>query len=360
MKLCFLAPANSAHTRKWSGYFVDRGHEVHVVSFTHGVLPGVTVHCLDSGAESGSNDVKKLLYLLRATEIRRLIRQIDPDLISVHYATSYGTAAALAGLKNYVLSVWGSDIFEFPRKSFLHEALLKFSLKRAPHLFSTSKAMAAEAAKYTDKEFVITPFGVDMDLFSPDKRDRDDDAFVVGTVKGLSAVYGIDYLLRAAALVRHRHPEIPLHIRIAGKGPDEKKLKALADQLGISDITDWLGFITQEEAAREWANMDVAVVASTGDESFGVSAVEAQASGSALIVSDAPGLLEVTLPGDTAVVVPRRDVEALAKAIVELYAVPEIRGRMGRRGRDFVLSRFEYSLCFGYIEKQFVEISTQS
>lgn len=47
--------------------------------------------------------------------------------------------------------------------------MLQFSLNRATQIFSTSRAMAKEAAKYTSKDFVITPFGVDCKLFSPNK-----------------------------------------------------------------------------------------------------------------------------------------------------------------------------------------------
>ena len=354
MKICFLAPANSAHIVKWCGYFVSQGHEVHVVSFTRGDLAGTTVHFVDCGADAESSDRKKLNYLLKSGKVRKLVKQIHPDIINAHYATSYGTVAALAGLKNYIVSVWGSDIYDFPNKSPLHKALLEFSLRKAPHLFSTSQAMADEAAKYTKKHFEITPFGVDTDLFSPDKRDRADRDFVIGTVKALSYKYGIDYLLRAAAIVRKEHPEIPLRVRIAGKGPDEAAFKQIADDLQISDIVTWLGFISQEQATKEWANMDLAVISSSSSsESFGVSAVEAQACACPIIVSDVPGLMEATKPGETSVVVPRKNERALANTIFDLYINEKKRFDYGEQGRRFVIDNYEYRRCFEKIENLF-------
>ena len=355
MKICFLAPANSSHIEKWSRYFVSRGHEVHIISFTQGEIPGTTLHLIDSGAAGDSSDAKKLRYLLKAGAVRKLVREINPDIVNAHYATSYGTVAALAGLKNYVLSVWGSDIYDFPNRSPLHKALLQFSLNRAPHLFSTSKAMADEAAKYTRKPFEITPFGVNTALFSPEKRDRTDHDFVIGTVKALSKVYGIDILLKAAAIVLHAHPEVPLKLRIAGKGPDEDALRQLAEDCGIADRVAWLGFISQEQAAKEWANMDLAVICSQS-ESFGVAALEAQACACPVIVSDVPGLMETTRPGVTSVVVPRQDERALAAAIYGLYLDGEKRRALGARGRQFVLDAYEYRLCFEKIERLFLEI----
>ena len=206
MKICFLAPANSAHTIKWCNYFVSRKHEVHVISLTEGEIPGVQVHLLKSKASAKGSDLQKLMYLTTAGQVHRLIQEISPDIVNAHYATSYGTVAALAGLNNYVLSVWGSDIFDFPRKSPIHRAMLQFSLSRAKYLFSTSKAMAEEAARYTKKKFEITPFGVDMELFSPAKRNREEDGyFIIGTVKSLAPDYGIDTFLRAAAIVKQNH-----------------------------------------------------------------------------------------------------------------------------------------------------------
>ena len=353
MKICFLAPANSAHTIKWCNYFTSRGHEVHVISFTEGAIDGVQIHQINNQVSAGGGDLQKLLYLTSFAQVKKLVKQISPDVINVHYATSYGTVAALAGLKNYALSVWGSDIFDFPRHSPLHRWMLKFSLSRAKYLFSTSQAMADEAALYTKKHFEITPFGVDLELFTPEKRTRtQDDVFVLGTVKGLAPAYGIDTFLRTVQLVRQEHPEIPVRVRIAGKGPAQEEYHALAEELGIDDITTWLGFISQEQAAMEWANMDVAVICSNS-ESFGVSAVEAQASGCPVIISDIPGLMEATQPNQTSLVVPRKDERAVADAIVRLFEDRELRQRLGMQGRKYVQEHYEIISCFRHVEKLF-------
>lgn len=352
MKICFLAPANSAHTIKWCSYFVSQGHEVHVLSFTQGQIPGVQIHEIRSNASASGGDLQKLAYLTKAGQVRKLVRSINPDIINAHYATSYGTVAALAGLKNTVVSVWGSDIYEFPKKSPLHRALLKFSLAKAKYLFSTSKAMAEEAKQYTKKKFEITPFGVNMDLFSPEKRDRNDNDFVAGTVKSLAPAYGIDVLLKAAAIIKNEQPQIPLKLRIAGKGPAEDEYRALAADLGIEDITTWLGFIPQERAAVEWANMDVAVVCSNS-ESFGVSAVEAQSCGCPVVVSDIPGLMEATNPGVTSMVMPRKNERALADALISLYRDETRRKEMGAAGRAYVARNYELAACFRKVEERF-------
>lgn len=356
MRICFIAPASNYHTVKWSKWFSSYGHDVHVISFIDAEIPGATVHFIDAGVSVKDSDSKKLKYLLHGRDVKKIVGEIKPDIVNAHYATSYGAVAALSGIKGYILSVWGSDVYDFPLKSPLHKALLKYSLKRAGHIFSTSQAMAEETEKYTDKHIDITPFGVDMELFNPKRRIPDDSSFVIGTVKTLDPKYGIDYLLKAGKIIRERRPDIPLQIRIAGKGPREEEYKRLAKDLDIDDVTTWLGFIPQEQAAFEWANMDVAVVPSTLEsESFGVSAVEAEACCIPVIISDIPGLMEATEPGTTSIVVHRSNAEEIADAVIYLYDNPEERVRLGKAGRRFAVEKYELNTCFEKPSKLFAE-----
>lgn len=359
MKICFIAPANNYHTQKWCDWFRNRGYQVDVISFTEGEINDCTVHYINSGAGVRGSDTQKLKYLFQAKKVHDIVKEVHPDIINVHYATSYGTVAALAKLTPYYLSVWGSDIYDFPKKSILHRMMLQFSLSRATYLLSTSKAMAKEAARYTKKPFAITPFGVDCELFSPDKtRPREYDMvntkngrdYVIGTVKSLSDKYGIATMLRATAILKKEHPEVPVQLRIAGKGPQENEYKALARKLGIDNITHWLGFISQEQAAVEWANMDCGIIPSES-ESFGVSAVEAQACGTPVIISDIPGLMEATVPGKTSVVVSCKHPQDLAQTMFEMYMDVDKRHGFGQAGRKFVCETYELNRCFEKIEE---------
>ena len=350
MKICFLGPANSTHIHKWVKWFSQQGHEIHVISFFFGKIEEAHVHLIDVGVDADDKDIKKIKYIFTGKKIRGLIDEIKPDVINAHYASSYGVAIALSGITGYVLSVWGSDIYDFPNKSPIHKALLEFSLKKAGCLFSTSRAMADEAAKYTNKAFEITPFGVDLEVFNPNKKTRtSDESFIIGTVKSLSNIYGIQYILEAAAFIKDQN-SIPIKVRIAGNGPQEQEYHQMADALGIGEITTWLGFISQEQAAEEWANMDVALLPSES-ESFGVSAVEAQACGTPVIISDIPGLMEATKPGETSIVVKRNSTKELIRAIMRLYGDAGERHRLGKNGLEYVRGNYELNHCFEHIEE---------
>ncbi len=357
MKICFVGPANSSHIVKWCNWFLKKGHKVSVISFTPGEIDGADMHLIDLKVDAGGSDIGKIKYMFTGKQIKKIIDEIKPDIINAHYATSYGVALALSGVKDYVLSVWGADIYDFPKKSPLHKFLLKLSLRKASHLFSTSRAMADEASKYTDKRFEITPFGVDMNLFNPDKRTRGrDEDFIIGTVKALSDKYGIADILKAVSIIK-KEGNVPVKVRIAGKGPQEDEYRKMAQDLGISDIVTWLGFISQEEAAAEWANMDVAIIPSTLEsESFGVSAVEAEACGTAVVISDIPGLMEATKPGKSSVVVKRNNYEEIARAVEKLYFDEDLRNSLASEGLKYAGEKYELNYCFSNIEKIFSDL----
>jgi hypothetical protein len=79
MRICFVTHASNYHSKKWAGWFVSRGHEVHVISFAYEDIPGATVHSLASKVKTNDSDLKKLGYLAQAGRLRKLIREIKPE-----------------------------------------------------------------------------------------------------------------------------------------------------------------------------------------------------------------------------------------------------------------------------------------
>lgn len=350
-RIIFLAPSSNYHTKKWCSYFYSQGYEVHVISLTPEKIPNIQVHYLLQSNNSNDNEFRKLKYLTTLTKLNGLIRKIKPDIVSVHYATSYGLLAALSNIKKYSLSVWGTDVYAFPRKSVIHKQIIKFCLKKASVLLSTSHAMAKECKHYTNRSFYITPFGVDIDVFHPGKKEKESsEKFIISTLKSLSPEYGIDVLLKAVKDIRDFHPYIPIQVNVAGKGPSEDILKRMSKDLELEGCINWLGFISQDEIAETLRNSDIAVIPSYR-ESFGVSAVEAQACGIPVVITDVEGLKEATSPGETSIVVNTGDYKGLSKAIVQLYENESIRKKMGESARKIVCEKFEYQKCFRNIEE---------
>ena len=171
-RILLLADLSSSHTEKWVRGLSQQGYVVAIYSLNqcknkwYNELPHVYLLNSQNHGSTVRFLLKKLSYILEVPKIRAAIREFKPDILHAHYASSYGLLGALSRFKPFVISAWGSDVYEFPNSSFIHRAILKFNLKKAERILSTSYAMKGELWKYTKKEIEVLPFGVDTDLFT--------------------------------------------------------------------------------------------------------------------------------------------------------------------------------------------------
>ncbi len=354
MKLFIMSDAGNVHTQRWVTSLAARGAEIMLFSLSDGGMnfyEGIpNVKCLSFSYNSltkrrcGGNSFSKLKYLNTVSFIKKAIKSFAPDIIHAHFASSYGLLGALAGKHPYVVSVWGSDVYYFPRISPLHKLILKYNLSKADFVLSTSNAMAVETRRYTGKNPEITPFGVDVEKFRPvSDAKRADDELVIGTVKALWPVYGIDILIRAFAKVKSALHGRRVKLIIAGDGPELKNLETLCEELNVRAEVEFAGRIPNDKVAQFISRMDV-FVALSHNESFGVAAIEAMACEVPVVVSDAEGFCEVVPDGVTGYVVPRGDDAAAAEKIIHLLQSPELAREMGRSGRKHVVENYSWSV----------------
>lgn len=337
-KLVLLAPASVIHTQRWAAALAARGLQV-VLATQHvddawPVPAGVRVVRLPHAGMPG--------YFRNVPALRRLLQQERPQLLNAHYASGYGTTAALAGFHPWLLSVWGSDVYDFPYEGRVKGWWLRRNLRKADAIASTSHAMAQQVRRLLPAvgEVAVTPFGIDTARFAP--RPEPHEGLVIGTVKTLAPKYGIDVLVRAFAQLCGTR-RAPLSLVIVGGGPQRAGLEALAASLGIGDRVRFVGAVPHAEVPAWLNRFDVYVAASRLDsESFGVAVLEASACALPVVVSDAGGLPEVVADGQTGLVVPREDPAALAAALARLVDSAAERRRLGEAGRRHVMTHYEW------------------
>lgn len=340
MKIAFISAAGSSHTVKWVNALSRRGHTVRLYSLPDhenklkNIDPAVELVYLGKGGFSG--------YFLNGKELRCDIESFAPDVINAHYASGYGTLAQMAKLHPLVLSVWGSDVYEFPLKSPLHRFLVARNLKAADVVASTSQVMADQVRKvfHEQRKIWITPFGVDCSLFTPYAAEHT--GFCIGTVKALEDVYGIDELIHAFALFLEMAPQGEYTLKIYGKGSKQQEYQQLIDSLGLSEQAFLCGAVPNTQVPRALSSMDVVCLPSRS-ESFGVSAVEAMACEIPVVTSDVDGFLETVEDGVTGYVVPCGDRQAMAQRLLELYQDSALRAQMGQAGRQRVLRLYDFN-----------------
>jgi len=350
-RILFLSDVNSAHTQKWAESLAKKGFDIGIFSLSpcksdwFETFPNITVFSSVklSPEQFISSDISKVAYFKELKALKDIIKIFNPDIVHAHYATSYGLLGVLTKFKPLIISLWGSDIFDFPRKSFLHKAVLKYNLKMADRVLSTSYVMAEETRKYTKRSILVTPFGIDMDAFKPKpvKSLFSETDLVIGTIKVLDEVYGIDYLIKAFKILKDKHPQLPLKLLIVGRGLQAEELKELAIYLDVSNDCVFTGFVNHALVSDYHNMIDISCFLSNS-ESFGVAVLEASSCEKPVVVTNVGGLPEVVDEGITGFIVPPRDEHAAAAAIEKLISNPELRNMFGKNGRKKVSLLYDW------------------
>ncbi|MFD9362087.1 glycosyltransferase [Priestia megaterium] len=345
--VCFLASAASVHTVRWINALYKHGYKITLVTmekpYKDNIHPDIRVIELPYKGNKG--------YYMNRRALKKILKELNPDILHAHYASGYGTLARLVRFKPYVLSVWGSDVYLFPKQSRLKAYILKKNLQAATVIASTSSDMRKETYKYIDnrKSIYLTPFGIDLNKFSFKDYKTSKKQIDIGIVKRLEKVYGVEYLILAISelkkrLIKQGMEDLSNKIKltIVGGGSIKKELVDLACSLKLEKSIEFVGDIPNEEVPSYLKRFDIYCAPSLS-ESFGVAILEASAVGLPVVASNVGGIPEVVLDGQTGYLVRPENSKDIVDKLYHLIANESLIDKMGREGRRFVEENYEWA-----------------
>lgn len=262
----------------------------------------------------------------------------------------------------YIVYVNGGDLLREKKKisaSALKRATARRILGGAAGIAATSSWVAELAADVMGQAGVgVVPpvgafdLGTDPDMFTP-QRDRRElrarwglrDEPIVLTVARLVPHKGQDVGIRALAVLATEFPE--LRYVMVGEGHDEQRLRALASEFGVSQRVVFAGPISDDDLPEAYATSTIYLGASRVEnevnvEGFGISFLEASASGLPVVAGDSGGVRSAVRDGETGIVVPPTDVEAVAGAIRGFLRDREKARAFGAAGRNAVETHYNW------------------
>ena len=305
-----------------------RGHEVHFISYEHPFrlphfLPRVYFHEVSIGNYP--------LFEYPPYDLALAVRMHDValahelDLLHVHYAIPHATSAWIAKemLREQgralpvVTTLHGTDI-TIVGQDHSYQAITKFSIERSDRITAVSQWLKDETTRAfgcSDCPIEVIPNFVDPTVFD---RARDGDALrqelgggrpVLMHISNFRPVKRVVDVIRVFARVRAQQPCV---LVMVGDGPDRHAAEEEARRLGVAAEVRFLGKI--DTVAPLFAAADVYVFPSES-ESFGLSALEALASGVPVVAARVGGVPEVVRDGVTGALLPLGDVEGMAEAV---------------------------------------------
>lgn len=312
---------------------------------------------------------RDLAVLLR---LYRIFREERPVIVHTHMAKA-GTvgrlAARLAGvpivLHTYHGHVFHSYFGPLKTQTFIR---IERALSRVTDLILTvGEKQRQEILGYgigNPDKLRSVPLGLELEPFVESPRHRGefraelgvpDGTRLVGIVGRLVPVKGHTVFLKAARLVLSRLPNV--RFLIIGDGELREGLESQARDLGIDGGVTFLGW--RHDLPRVYADLDL-VVLSSYNEGSPVALIEAMAAGRAVVSTDVGGVSDVVSDGVNGLLVPPRDPESLAGAIVRLLSSERSLPAMGAAGREAVYLKYSINRLVSDVREIYSDLVAES
>jgi N-acetyl-alpha-D-glucosaminyl L-malate synthase BshA len=340
-----------------------RGHEVHFITYEQpfrlpGFVPRVTFHEVSLGQYPLFQYPPYDLAL--AVKMHEVAQQKELDLLHVHYAIPHATSAWMAREMlaesgrslPFVTTLHGTDITIVGQDHSYH-AITKFSIEKSDRVTAVSQFLKDETVRSfgcANERVDVIPNFVDPEVYSPNRRDETlrreiaGDAAVLLHISNFRPVKRVRDVVATFAKVREKTAAV---LVMVGDGPDRGLAEEEARKLGVLDDVRFLGRI--DAVAPLLAIADVYLL-TTDRESFGLSALEAMASGVPVVAAGVGGITEVVEDGVSGALLPVGDTSAMAAASLRLIQDPVLWKKQGAAAvararamfaKDDIVSRYE-------------------
>jgi len=279
------------------------------------------------------------------------------DLIICERGTSGINCCTLINQANYtgkiITCLRGADITKQKNIATTYKKLFKRGDLFLP-VCDSFKNILIKAGCPAEK-ILVHPSSIDVDRFYfKERTPKNNDNVILVSVSRLVEKKGLIYTIQALDLVCKKYKNIKYWI--IGAGADEKKLKELVDQLGLSKNIFFLGHKSQQEVAELLHQADIfvlpSVMARNGDKEGIPNALrEAMATGLPVISTYHSGIPELVENGVSGFLVPEKDITALADRIEYLLEHQTIWSAMGAVGRKNIEEKFDKKIAIDELER---------
>jgi N-acetyl-alpha-D-glucosaminyl L-malate synthase BshA len=327
-----------------------RGHSVHFVSYR---LPfrlddfneNIRYHEVDLATYSLFEYPPHDLAL--AAKMAEIGREQKLDLFHVHYAIPHAITGLLAqamigaGAPKLITTLHGTDITLVGQDRTFFE-ITRFGIERSQGVTAVSeflKRMTVEVFE-VGQDIEVIPNFVDVSVYCQARAYKDRSTFAAAGDKIVLHISNFRPVKRVMDVVRifeRVQREVPSVLLMVGEGPERASAQALARRLGIDGRVRFLG---RQDHIEELTGIADVFLLPSELESFGLSALEAMASGVPVGGSDAGGLPEVVKHTETGFVLPVGDVEGMAARTIEILKDDEHARELGQAGRRRAASLF--------------------
>ncbi len=288
--------------------------------------------------------------------LKRLVKEIKPDVIHAHWIIPQGFIAALVKKRTgvpFVVTTHGGDIWAFKGK--MMRSLKRFTLRNAKKTTVVSTAIRDEIHKAIDSnlEISVISMGVDSTKFNPKNKNPAirkkygiNGPFLL-FVGRLAEKKGVKYLIEAMPEVLKKSKDAKL--LIVGTGTLESELKQLTKSLKLENSIIFTGAIPNAQLPEYYASADLfiapSIEAKSGDkEGLPVTLMEAASSGSVIIATDLAGNKDLIQDKTNGFLVRQEDSREISQAISAALLSGSKLSNLKKNSRTKAVSKFDWKV----------------
>ncbi len=374
MRICYFGNPQTIHLQRWMKYFIDKGHEVHVITSEPAEIEGAHIHDVFSSTSSFFYKIPiiaRIFYFWRernqTKKMRRLLEEIRPDILDAHYLTSYGIPASRLRFHPFIINIWGSDVLLAPERfGKKHVILMRKALGEADIILCSGEHSREAVIRLGEEpeKVKVALVGVDTQRFYPQQKDEKlrSSLEILGSpmvisIRNLEPVYDIETFIKAIPSILSQVPDTKFVI--TGEGSQRDYLKDLAKSLGIQENVRFVGWIAHDELPKYLASADIYVSTSLSDSGASISLLEAVACGLPAIVTDVGDVKRWVRDGENGFIVPVKSPELLAEKIAYLLRSEHLRKKVGKANRVLVEEKASYEKEMGRVERLYEELKEE-
>jgi len=309
----------------------------------------------------GKQPAKRRDGLRLFTDLKRVIRQVKPDLIHAGPIQRPAFLAALAGFHPLVSMSWGYDLLQDASLNPAWSWATRFTLRRSDAFVGDCDTIRNLAIAYGMREdrIITFPWGIDLEHFHVGKLEKTNVElfqrsnvlpFNILSTRSWEPIYGIDVIARAFCLAARKQPE--LRLTLLGGGSQYASVRQILLVGAAFDKVSFPGQVAYSELPGYFQQANIYVGASHSDGTS-ISLLEAFATGTPAIVPDIPGNREWVIPGENGWLFADGDAEALAVAILNAINLRGQLPEMGLTARRLAEERADWKKNFPMLQKAY-------
>ena len=364
MRILYFSEGYSLHDHRFLAALAETSHAVFYLRLEDNAgqiddrpVPSKIEQVLWAGGRGAFRwrDVPRLVW-----DLRRVIKEIKPDLIHAGPIQTCAFLAALSGFRPLLSMSWGFDLMQDAERNAWWRWTTRYTLRRSTYFTSDAQVTRRKAVEYgmDPERTVVFPWGVDLKHFSPRRpaaSQRTPAAenrkskiagrkpFTLLCNRAWEPRYGVDVLARAFVKVAQQRRDVSL-LLLAG-GSQTQTIRQILINGGVMERVQFGGQVSQTDLPR-WYHMADLFISPSHVDGSSVSLMEALACGLPALVSDIPANQEWVRQGVNGWLYPDGDAQALAAKILAAIAQGKKLPQFGRAARKSAEERADWKKNF--------------